>query len=139
MSRIRGSTILITGGASGLGRLLGLRMLEAGAAQLLIDQLLAVGADIGSPMDMQVLTGQSGQMRTSIQHHHQIVDVVGNRLGQLPAGGDQDVFADTVQRYLVTCSQGLDAADAGNHLPIKASGSSMEARQYPDRSAGHAA
>lgn len=36
MSRIRGSTILITGGASGLGRLLGLRMLEAGAAQLLI-------------------------------------------------------------------------------------------------------
>ena len=36
MSRIEGKTVLVTGGASGLGRLLGERMLAAGAAHLVI-------------------------------------------------------------------------------------------------------
>lgn len=36
MSRIEGNTVLVTGGASGLGRLLGERLLAAGAARLVI-------------------------------------------------------------------------------------------------------
>ena len=73
-------------------------------------QQLVVGAEVGAPVDVEVLVGQALERAGGVQHDHHVVAVLGEAVGgEAAAGGDVDRPADPVQRDPVAGRQRLDA------------------------------
>lgn len=79
MTKIKGSTVLITGGASGIGKLMGQRFLEEGVAKLIIWDI--------NEMQLQAVTGQWEEQgyavypyQVDVSRNHQIEELAADVL-----------------------------------------------------------
>src|SRR5262245_44444612 len=84
--------------------------------QLARHQDLVLGPDIGAPVDVDPGIADVPERAFPIEHHDDIIDAVGQTLGELAPGGDVHRLSDPVQRDPVSCGQRLHAADAGDHF-----------------------
>src|SRR3954468_12768448 len=65
------------------------------------DQHLVLGAEIGAPVDVQVIRIDPLERGIRIQHHHRTGMAVATARLHPPRCGDQHVLADFVQRHLM--------------------------------------
>jgi hypothetical protein len=73
-------------------------------------------AQVGAPPDPGLRRGL-GERAVAVEHHHR---GSGQALFAQPAaGGDQDRFADVVERDAVPCGERLDRGDAGDHVVVE--------------------
>jgi len=87
------------------------------------DEDFVLCPDIGAPIDVDRGIPHVFERAIAVQHHHDIVDPVGQSLGKVAAGRDVNGFADAIERDFMPGRQRLNAADAGNDLIVERAGS----------------
>src|SRR6202044_2798016 len=83
------------------------------------DQDLVLAADVGAPVDVQIVAVYLGKRAPGVQHHDDIVGVAGKTAGEQPAGRDVHGPPGPGQADLVLGRERLDAADARDHLQLE--------------------
>ncbi len=81
---------------------------------------LVLRPEVGPPVDVHRLVQHVPERAVAVEHHHHVVDTVGEPvLGEAPAGGNENGAGDVVERDPVPRGQGMNAAHARNHLVLE--------------------
>src|SRR6266404_2465152 len=85
---------------------------------------LIFGSDVGAPVDVDLWVADVLERTFCVEHHNDIVAIIGQPLRYLAPGGNMNRLSDPVQSDLMARGQGLNAAYSRNHFVFECNGSS---------------
>src|SRR5262249_2521366 len=91
--------------------------------QVARDENLILGSDVGSPVDVDLRVGDVLERTFSIEHHNDVIAIIGQALRYLAPGGNMNRLSDAVQGDLMASGQRLNAAYSRNHFVFECNGS----------------
>src|SRR5262245_64339548 len=85
---------------------------------------LIFGSDIGAPVDVDLRVADGLERTFPVEHHDDIIDIIGQSLRYLAPGRNMNGPSDPVQSDPMSCGQSLKAAYSRNHFVFECNGSS---------------
>src|SRR5262252_9853402 len=84
---------------------------------------LILGSDVGPPVDVDLRIADVLERTFSIEHHNDVIAIIGQALRYLAPGGNMNRLSDAVQGDLMASGQRLNAAYSRNHFVFECNGS----------------
>src|SRR5262245_16431060 len=85
---------------------------------------LIFGSDVGTPVDVDLRVADVLERTFCVEHHNDIIAIIGQSLRYLAPGGNMNRLSDPVQSDLMPCGKSLNAAYSRNHFVFECNGSS---------------